>query len=284
MTDKQERKANMLKNSLIIGAHPDDELLWFNAILKDVDQVAIIFKDFWAHPDLGANRAKAVAAFPRDNVTLIGLEEAGAIGCANWADPVPGPYGLELGREANLRELKRQVKRTVSAISPLKLPIADQSVAAAYRANYGKIRDALAPMLKPDMNVFSHNPWGEYGHEDHVQVYRVLDDLRAEIGFKLWMSNYCTERALPLAAKYFRNVSAPYIRLQSDKVFADRVADTYRAANCWTWADDWAWFDEECYMEAPRADQFDRRTAHRHLLPLNFFNIESDNSTTAKSA
>ncbi len=76
-------------------------------------------------------------------------------------------------------------------------------IAQAYRENYETLYRTLQPRLKPDMNVFTHNPWGEYGHEDHVQVFRVLDRLRDEIGFKLWMSNYCTERSMPLAMQYF---------------------------------------------------------------------------------
>src|SRR5690606_34980381 len=63
------------------------------------------------------------------------------------------------------------------------------SVAADYRRNYAMIRSRLADQLLAGMNVFTHAPWGEYGHEDHVQVYRVLESLRDEIGFTLWVSN-----------------------------------------------------------------------------------------------
>ena len=35
--------ADLLTNSVIVAAHPDDELLWFGAILKQVDQVIVVF-------------------------------------------------------------------------------------------------------------------------------------------------------------------------------------------------------------------------------------------------
>jgi LmbE family N-acetylglucosaminyl deacetylase len=146
-------------------------------------------------------------------------------------------------------------------------------VARAYEANHAAILAALEPRLRPDMNVFTHNPWGEYGHEEHIQVFQVLNALRERIGFRLWMSNYCTERALPLAMQHFADAPGGYIRLPADKAFAETVADVYKKHGCWTWADDWAWFDEECFMEAPRAPA--GSAPHRHLFPLNFFTIDT---------
>jgi hypothetical protein len=122
------------------------------------------------------------------------------------------------------------------------------------------------------MNVFTHNPWGEYGHEEHVQLFRAVDALRRKIGFRLWVSNYCTERALPLAMRYFSDAPGSYIRLPTDKDFADQVAGLYRKHGCWTWFDDWAWFDEECSLEAPHGEN--GAAPHRHLFPLNFFTID----------
>lgn len=270
---------NFLKNSMIVGAHPDDELLWFNSILRDVDEVVIVYCDFWAHPQLGAARKRALADFPRGNVTCLGIAESGAYGCADWTNPTLNEFGIAFGIEANRRALTRLTKRSLSMVgSSERYPTSRESVASAYEANYAAVREALRPRLRPDMNVFTHNPWGEYGHEEHIQVFRALDSLREEIGFRLWMSNYCTERALPLAMRYFQTMPGGYVRLATDKEFASRVADVYKAHDCWTWADDWAWFDEECFMEAPRADAAPE--PHRHLFPLNLFTIDTPRQKT----
>lgn len=266
------KRPDFLRNSLIIGAHPDDELLWFNSILRDVDEVAIVYCDFWAQPGLGDARRAAIAAYPRDNVFCLGIAESGAYGCANWSDPELSPCGITFSVEANRREMTRLARKSLSAVQAMDSKrVARDSVARAYEANFHALCAALEPRLRPDMNVFTHNPWGEYGHEEHIQVFRALNLLRDRIGFKLWMSNYCTERALPLAMRYFADAPGGYIRLPTDKVFAERVADVYREHGCWTWADDWAWFDEECFMEAPR--DIGTAEAHRHLFPLNFFSI-----------
>lgn len=270
MTKRVRTDTDFLANSMIVGAHPDDEMLWFNAIVGKVDEIVIVYRDFWAQPGLGEARRRAIADLPLTNVTCLDVAEAGTYGCANWADPSLSPHGIELGIEETRREMTRLAKRSAGSVLPLQLNASPARVAAHYRQNYATIRAALAPRLRPEMNVFTHNPWGEYGHEDHLQVFRVLDDLRAEIGFTLWMSNYCTERALPLAMRYFAKAPGPYVRLPSDTALAALIAETYRRHDCWTWADDWAFFEEECYMEAPRGQD---GGAHHHLFPLNLFTI-----------
>ncbi|TDH34196.1 hypothetical protein E2A64_16065 [Pseudohoeflea suaedae] len=264
-------RPEFLNNSLIIGAHPDDELLWFNAILHLVDEVAIVYRSFWAQPDLAEKRAKAIAAFPRDGVFCLDIEESGAYGCANWASPEENDVGLAFTLEWRKREVKRAAKRALGSVGLPNLLVARRSVLDAYRENFELIRTRLRPRLRADMNVFTHNPWGEYGHEEHVQVFRALQSLQREIGFKLWMSNYCSERTLPLAMRYFQTSPGGYIRLPTNKQFAEQVAQVYKDHQCWTWSDDWAWFDEECYILAP--DQGKEPEPQQHLLPLNMFTI-----------
>ncbi|WP_309085818.1 hypothetical protein [Chelativorans sp.] len=268
------RRHEFLENSVIIGAHADDELLWFNSILKDVDEVIIVYRDFWAQPELGRARSAAIAEYPRGNVTCLGVPESGAIGCADWSDPQLTEFGVELTLEANRREVTRLARKSLSAIRAFDAErVAAASVRRAYEENYRAIHAALEARLQPGMNVFTHNPWGEYGHEEHLQVFRALEQLRDRIGFKLWMSNYCTERALPLAMRYFSVTPGGYICLPTDKAFADQVTEVYRKHGCWTWSDDWAWFDEECFMEAPRRHA--PAAPHRHLFPLNLFTIDA---------
>lgn len=265
--------SDFLDNSIIIAAHPDDELLWFSSILKKVNEVVLVYEDFWAHPQLKEARSAVIREYPRANVTTLKMSESGACGCANWASPAESSLGIELSFESSRRELTRVTKRALARIGVLDAVVSAHSIAARYERNYRLLVERLRPRLRPGMNVFTHNPWGEYGHEEHIQLFRVLQQLREEIGFTLWMSNYCTERALPMAMRYFRGQPSDYFRLPTDTQFADQVADIYKKHGCWTWAEDWAWFEDECFMEAPRGAA--ARTAHHHLFPLNFFIIDS---------
>lgn len=259
--------ADMLHNAIIIAAHPDDELLWFGAILKRVDQVIVVFEDYWPDPAMGPARARALANFPRDNVVNLKMPEAASYGCADWANPKLSQWGIELGWKCELRDAKQHLKRLLGNGNAL-----SKGIRRAYQDNYLHLVERLRSELTADMNVFTHNPWGEYGHEDHILVHRALVQLSDEIGFSLWMSNYCSERALPLAKTYFDSAEPQFEKLPVDKKFADEVSQVYRDAGCWTWADDWKWFDFECYMPAPRSQKMLKNQGH--LFPLNMFNID----------
>lgn len=254
----------MLGNSVIIAAHPDDELLWFGAILKKVDQVVMVYQDYWPDPMVGSARAAVLKEYPRDNVISLEIPEAATHSCADWNNPQLTEFGIELGIEARLRDLKQNIKRLIG-----KSEAPPGGISENYKANYQVLYEKLKGILKPDMNVFTHNPWGEYGHEDHIQVFRVVDRLRREIGFRQWMTNYCTERSLPLAMRYFDNKIREHIQLPVDTGYTEQVADVFRRNGCWTWADNWKWFPFELYMEAPLAQR--DVEGQPHILPLNMF-------------
>ncbi len=256
----------MLRNSIIIAAHPDDELLWFGAILKKVDRVVMVYQDYWPKPEVGRARAAVLKDYPRENVSSLELPEAATHSCADWSSPKLTDSGIDLGMTAQLRDVKQAVKRLLGNSQAPK-----GGISRHYEANARALYERLKPLLTPDMNVFTHNPWGEYGHEDHLQVFRVVDRLRRETGFRQWMSNYCTERSLPLAMTYFDNTDRAYVQLPVDKQFADTVADVYRQNDCWTWAENWAWFPFELYTEAPSTQKTE--TGQPHWLPLNMFRL-----------
>jgi LmbE family N-acetylglucosaminyl deacetylase len=260
------RKRDFLKNSMIVAAHPDDELLWFGSILKDVDRVVIAFEDYWPDPKMGEARRKALAEFPHHNVSSLAIDEAATYGLANWQSPELSEYGILLNKRYKRRVLKQKVKRFLGMSAAPKITIREH-----YKSNFFRLYNGLKPQLTSDMNVFTHNPWGEYGHEDHIQVFRVLEKLSQEVGFKLWMSNYCTERSLPLAMTYFGNHELNTIQLPVNKRYADKVADVYKRAGCWTWCDEWKWFDHELFIEAPREQKLSQTQSK--LIPLNLFNI-----------
>lgn len=65
---------------ILIVAHPDDEILWFNP--KDFDKIYVVFNDREDKPEMGDNRRKALEEHPLD-ITSFGLEESGY-----WRNPL----------------------------------------------------------------------------------------------------------------------------------------------------------------------------------------------------
>lgn len=234
-----------LEHSTLIVAHPDDEVLWFGSIVQHVGKIIMAFQEYAAVPGLGQRRAAAIAELPYRNLACLGIPEAGSLHRADWADPAISEFGLAFGASA-----------------------AGNEAAARYEANFRALRAALRPELHPDMTVFTHNPWGEYGHEDHVQVFRVLEGLRREVGFQMWVPTYCSNRSAAFAARYGLAPDSNVVTLPIDRIQANRIADTYRKHDCWTWANDTDWLSEECFVSLPLSCAGD--APDRHPVPLTF--------------
>ena len=212
------------RNAVLVVAHPDDEVLWFSSILPSMNRVIFAFLDCAAEPELGDRRRSAIAALPYANLVNLGIPESGSLCLADWATPEPYPCGMRLTAAAS-------------------------DVIAAYERNFQAVQSALAEQLADATEVYTHNPWGEYGHEDHVQIYRAIEGLQPTIGFQLFASGYGSRRALPLASTYWPlRVSRPH---RVDASFASFIADIYKQRGCWTWAEDWIWPDGEWFFRGP---------------------------------
>ena len=134
-------------------AHPDDEVLWASSILARVEQAVICFGDVGSDPAISAGRRRAMAAFPLPNVTSLAIPEAEVFGAAAWPRPAEAPYGLEV----------RRYPGAMPGFSPDR-----------YRENFTELQRQLRQRLAGRRAVVTHAPWGEYGHEEHVQVFRAV--------------------------------------------------------------------------------------------------------------
>lgn len=227
--------AQALADAALVVAHPDDEVLWFGSILPHVGRVIVAFRDCDSLPGIGARRAAALAELPYRDLRCLDLAEAVSLGLADWAHPTPTEFGIALDRAAE-----------------------DSAAAHRYRENFAALRGRLRRELAGRNCVFTHNPWGEYGHEDHVQMFRVVDALRAELGFELWVSTYCSTRSETLARRYYGTGGSGLIRRAVDRAFVRKVAGIYRKHDCWTWHADWVGTAEERFATMPKETSMGR--------------------------
>ncbi len=105
--------AELLKKSVIVAAHPDDEVLWFSSILADVDEVIICYNDLFDDAKTSKGRKRALAEFPHDNISSLDIMESGVFALADWENPIPSAYGIELnqaGRRVAVKRFLRQAK------------------------------------------------------------------------------------------------------------------------------------------------------------------------------
>jgi len=208
----------------VVVAHPDDEALWLSAVLSKADRVVFCFGDQFDGAQKSAARRRAVAALKLPGLLSLELVESGTRKLADWAHARFTACGIE---------------------------IADPAGRARYAANYAALVAALRPQLAGCTDVYTHNPWGEYGHPEHVQVYRAVAALQAELGFTLWFSNYVS----PLTWRLARQIGPCWAQrelLRPDRALARRLFWTYWRHGAWTWPLSHRWPKREIYFgQAP---------------------------------
>lgn len=214
----------ILNKSIIVVAHPDDEVLWFSSILNKVNEVAICFLEAKRYPWWSIGRRKSLAEYPLKNISCLNIDQSDVFESADWKNPTITEYGLE---------------------------IVDKSIPARYeryKNNYEELKQRLEKQLVGYRNVFTHNPWGEYGHEEHVQVHRVIKSLQGRMGFDLWYSNYVSKKSFALMRSHLDRFHFEYVAFKTNKSLARDIKGIYIKNKCWTWYGDWEWFKEELFI------------------------------------
>jgi LmbE family N-acetylglucosaminyl deacetylase len=238
-----------LKDSILIVAHPDDEVLWFSSILDSIDKIVICFTDAEHWPDLGAARKRSLAEHMyRDRIEELGLCQVKAHNKSSWPEPTETDYGLLLDRSPRFNE--------------------------PYRAQAIRLVELLEPYVREAGNVYTHNPWGEYGHEDHVQVSRLTTMLAQKHKTTTWHSNYVSNKSSALMRRYVRGFGQPYYTMPVDTTRAREIADTYYRNGAWTWFDDYVWFDSESFVAGPLEHHSDACAGA--LFPVNYLRLPFD--------
>jgi len=237
----------VFEDSLLIVAHPDDDILWLSSVLDKVGQIVFCFNDMPHREDIGDARKKTIAEYPLANVSTLDIVEARSFNKADWNNPVITDYGIELGK--------------------------NRHVDARYRAAYEDVVSAARQLLAGRKNVYTHNPWGEYGHEDHILVYRALKTLQAEFGYTLWFSNYCSNRSVTLMNDYISGFNSDYECLPANRSLAQDIARLYEQHNCWTWFTDYQWFEHECLMRDGPVSREPASLSYGHNFPVNYLKV-----------
>ena len=211
----------------IVMAHPDDEVLWACSALRAAEKIVVVYGEWPGAPIITAGRREAMAAFPLPTLDWLAMPETGVFDSASWPEVRETDYGL----------YPHPALRVLHNFN------ADQ-----YRAQFGKLREVLRPRLAGIRNVIAHGPWGEYGHEEHVQVFRVVASLAAEMGFRLWVPAYAAPKSEALMLRNLRFLGRPTPPLPVDKALADEISQIYKRTKTWTWFDSYVWPDREWFL------------------------------------
>ncbi len=212
-------------NSVLIVAHPGDEVLWFSSILDAVTCIVIVFVGAAHHPGRGDAQRAAIAEHRyRNKIVSLEIERHCLQDTSDW----PGA-----------------------------------EVSAALAAHLSEVR-----------NIFTHNPWGEHGHDDHVQLSKVATQTAADVGASIWYDNYVSGESSHLMRQYFGAFAADYCTMDVDAAQAREIAASYMKNGAWTFEDDYAWFPSECFVKGPLERHAE--PAKGILFPVNYIRVPFD--------
>lgn len=248
----------ILEKSIIVSAHPDDEVLWFSSILDKVNEIVICFVNNESYPQWNVGRQKSLAAYPMRNLSILNIDQSEVFNGGDWNNPVMTDYGIKIVNK-KLSDRGEQ-----------------------YKKNYERLRQQLEKHLPGFLNVFTHNPWGEYGHEEHIQVYRAVKSLQDNLKFNLWYSNYVSNKSFKLMMSHLNRFHFEYASLKTNKVLARDIRDIYKRNKCWTWYDHWEWYNEESFIKERDFEQRDKKVGN--LFPINLVKVSLPPIRTRKAS
>jgi len=183
--------------------------------------------------------------YPLNNIQNLEVDESEVFDDLNWLDVEAVQYGLRIKKGGDAR--------------------------AAYKKNFHILRERLDEILVGCHEVFTHNPWGEYGHEEHVQVFKAVESLKVEHKYNLWHSNYCSNKSIEFLTRLISDKNLEYFTLKTDKTISGMIEKIYKKNGCWTWYNDWKCFQEESFI---KYDRTKKPVQYGHNFPLNMINVE----------
>jgi LmbE family N-acetylglucosaminyl deacetylase len=203
---------------LVVVAHPDDEILWLGPLLPTAAVILAAFPELPWNPELTRARASVLSDYPLRTFAFLPLAESGAFRQSDWLRRRPSHQGVTLARGC------------------------PPSVARRYSDNFVALLDQLTPHLREHPVVYTHNPWGEYGHEEHIQVCAAVTQLARAFGRSVWAWTGLPDRQLVADGMRMRrdhygriDSELPRRTWQLDLSLYRAVRDLYIARGAWTY-------------------------------------------------
>lgn len=210
---------------VVVVAHPDDEILWLSSVLAKADSVILCFGAPYGRPEKAKGRACAVAHLALPGLESLDIPESGARLLVDWKNPTLTETGIKIN---------------------------DSAAQMRYDSNFVVLLEKLCPILAGATDVYTHNPWGEYGHSEHIQVHRAVKTLQAALRFNLWFSNYAAPQTRNFAWQEGQKALWQQKQiLPTDIKCAHRLRGIYQKYNAWTWSNWHKWPQTETLYAQP---------------------------------
>lgn len=231
--------------TILVVAHPDDEILWFSSILTKVDAIIICFGNPKNDPDMSARRLTAIGQITLPNIIYLNLTEAGQPKEIDW--------------DNSSRE---------------NLLFHNQETKTQFLLNDRILLDQLSPLLNKASNIYTHNPWGEYGHHEHIQVHSVIKTLQRNFHYTVHFNNYVSARTRQLASTISKTQEFDTCyNLKTNRSLYKKISAIYKRNQVWTWYQEYALPLHDTYFSA---NDTKNRYTTMHKQKLKMICVKSD--------
>jgi len=180
--------------NIIFVAHPDDEIIWFSSLINQKNTLLVICFD--------------TISFDKQKENLEHTNKFSKI-LKGYQKILPVLW-----------------LKSPKVVSPKIFGKVDQRIKDILKENIKSIINILEPK-----NIYTHNPWGEYGHSEHILLHNILKELRKDILFPNIVLDRASEKK-----DYLENIGNIKLVCSNkiDKNFRDNIINQYKDLNILT--------------------------------------------------
>lgn len=211
------------KNSILIVSHPDDECLFASSLLNKIATLVICFNNIPNEKKISNGRKKALKNYPLKNIKVINLNIDQSIESfrpINWSKIIDKESGIKGGYKD-----------------------------ISYDTNYKKLLFKLRNIIKKNSILFTHNPWGEYGHAEHCQVFKACFMISKETSSNLYVTGYVSQLSKSYAIAKSHLLSSRLYELKTNSKVYNLLREHYIKYCCWTWSNSYILPRLECFYK-----------------------------------
>ncbi|MDA9996698.1 hypothetical protein N9E23_05085 [Candidatus Pelagibacter sp.] len=201
-----------IKNAVLVVAHPDDEVLWFSSLLRKCKKIIVCYGETPNNKKITNGRKLSIEQYPLDNIEFLFLPESNAYSKGKWnsGSKAESPHGINLKNKDLI-----------------------------YEKNFTILSNLLEKRLSSELTVITHNPWGEYGHEEHIQIYQIIKNIQKKHKFCLVFNSYFSELSESLMMMYSGRLITKTEPITTDSEIVTTLSALYKKNYCWTWPNDY---------------------------------------------
>ena len=239
------------KNGILVVAHPDDECLFYSSIINKISTIIFCFSKIPGEKKISIGRKKAIDKFPLRNINLINLNITQAktnYRPLNWLNINDSEYGVKGGLEES-----------------------------SYLENFLILQSKLTKLITSKNSVITHNPWGEYGNPEHIQLFKIIFHIAKEKNINMFVDGYFSNLSRFYTCRKQHLLIPRIYSLKTNKNTYSLLRDHYINYGCWTWFNDYELPLYESFYKVDLSLDLNTNLNYNNIIkyPLNYIEMRS---------